>query len=46
MAFKNVSVLGQSMAMVNIRAPKIVAFQMGPKTQNGYFFENDSNDFD
>jgi hypothetical protein len=42
----SLSALGQSMAVLNIWAPKIVALQMVPKTQSGYFFENGSNDFD
>jgi hypothetical protein len=31
---------------MNIPAPKIGTLQMGPKTQNGEFLKNGSNDFD
>lgn len=30
---------------VNILAPEIEAFQVGPKKQNGYFLKNWFNDF-
>jgi hypothetical protein len=31
---------------MNILAPKIWAFQMGPKEQNCYYLDNGSKDFD
>jgi hypothetical protein len=45
--FKNLSILGgQCSVNINIPAPKIGAFQMSPKTQNGDFLKNGSNDVD
>jgi hypothetical protein len=44
--FKSCSIIGRCPVNLNIRARKIGALQMGPKTQNGDFLENDSDDFD
>jgi hypothetical protein len=42
-AFKGLSTIGQCPVNINIPAPKIGDLQMGAKTQNADFLENNSD---
>jgi hypothetical protein len=44
--FKSLPTLGRCSVNLNSPAPKIEILEIGPKTQNGDFLENGSDDFD
>jgi hypothetical protein len=43
---KSLSTVGRCSVNLNSPAPKLETLERGPKTQNGNFLENGSNDFD